>query len=58
MTAQVTKYVAYGLTGKPTGVNISKFVGYVLMVPGTESGATPPSQFSYTYGQRIRRQDD
>jgi hypothetical protein len=51
MSEQVTKFVAYGLTGKPAGVNVSKFVGYVLLMPGTESGATPPVTHAYTYAQ-------
>lgn len=54
MTAQVTKFVAYGLTGKPAGVNVSKFVAYVLLKPGTEEGATPPVRRNFTYAQVVR----
>lgn len=55
MTANVTKVVAYGLTGKATGVRISKFVGYVLLVPGSESGVTAPDHRAFTYGQRTKQ---
>lgn len=55
MTAQVTKFVAYGLTGKPAGVNISKFVGYVLLVPGTETGVTPPVTHAHSYAQILNK---
>lgn len=54
MTATVTKVVGYGLTGKPAGVNISKLVGFVLLVPGSEAGAAALVQYSHTYGQRLR----
>jgi hypothetical protein len=44
--------------GSGEGITVSKVVAYVVMAPGSESGVTPPASQSYTYGQRIRRQDD
>jgi len=53
MTATVTKFVTYGLTGK-SGLNVSKFVGYVLLEPGSSSGSDTTPVASYTYGQVLR----
>lgn len=52
MTVEVTKLVTYGVIGPVQGVSISKVVAYVVLVPGVESGVTPPVHHSFTYGQR------
>jgi hypothetical protein len=55
MTATVSKVVAYGLTGK-SGMNVSKFVGYVLLTPsssGGGGGGVPSAAF--TYGQVLSK---
>jgi hypothetical protein len=56
MTATVSKVVAYGLTGK-SGMNVSKFVGYVLLTPsssGGGGGAGVPSA-AFAYGQVLSK---
>jgi hypothetical protein len=58
MSTFSSKVVAYGVIGSGEGITVSKVVAYVVMAPGSESGVTPPASQSYTYGQRIRRQDD
>jgi hypothetical protein len=58
MSSFASKVVAFGVIGPPQGVSVSKVVAYVVLDPGSESGVTPPTSQSYTYGQRIRRQDD
>jgi predicted RNA-binding protein with TRAM domain len=52
----VSKLTAFGVTGSGAGVTVSKVVGFVILTPGTEEGGTVPTQFFYTYGQRIKKQ--
>jgi hypothetical protein len=51
----VSKVVAYALTGSGTGVSCSKLVAYVLLEPGTESGGTPPTHFAHSYAQILTK---
>jgi hypothetical protein len=52
-----SKLVAYGLTGKAASVQVSKLVGYVLMVPGEEGGGTPPARQGQVTGRIVRDVD-
>lgn len=56
MTATVTKFVTYGLTGK-SGLNVSKFVGYVLLTPTSSGGGGGSGSASkaFTYGQILSK---
>lgn len=51
MSGTTSKFVAYGLTGQ-TGLNVSKFVGYVLLTPtssgGGGGGGTAAKAFTYS----------
>jgi hypothetical protein len=55
MTAEVSKLVAYALTGSSSGVSVSKLVAYVILQPGSESGGTINHR-SYTYAQRLKQE--
>jgi len=58
MGVDISKVVAYGLTGPSSGVTISKFVAYVVLKPGTEAGAPDPEpKQGFTYAQILRRED-
>jgi hypothetical protein len=54
MSDTTSKFVAYGLTGKH-GLNVSKFVGYVLLTPTSSGGGGATPAKSFAYGQILTK---